>query len=113
MRKAAFARGVADMNANDRKKIAGREFYRQFVEEWVFAWEKGDVGEEELTREMVLEEALDRFGLRLEMERMLGEWCVERQALNVKLWRNMEKKEKAAREGEYADAWIRNLGLPP
>ncbi|SLM41453.1 hypothetical protein LPUS_12488 [Lasallia pustulata] len=100
------------MRAKDRKRVAQRELYRRFVEEWVPRMTGG--GEETVEaegwkREGVLGRALDVFGKRGEYEKRLGEWRAERRELGVKRHRNEARRANAVAEVEYADAWIRQL----
>lgn len=116
MRRGPFAR--AQLKANDRKRMRERALYRRFVEDWLPTWRgdcavdgKGEEGEggreEELTREQVLDEALDTFGKRVEYEARLESWRTERRGL-VEKWEGRERrKAKAMADAEYADAWIR------
>ena len=99
------------LKANDRKRMAQRELYRRFVEEWV-PRVKGGEGEaaEGLTRKGILEEALDVFGKRQDYEKRLREWRAERRELSIKRQANELRRANAVAEVEYADAWIRELG---
>lgn len=108
-RKEAYVRDT--LKANDRKRMAQRELYRRFVEEWVPTF-KGDGGEgaEGLTRKGVLEEALGVFGKRGEYEERLRKWRAERGGLSIKQQANGARRANAVADVEYADAWIRELG---
>lgn len=103
MRRGPFER--AGLKANDRKRMAQRELYRRFVEDWIPTWTGGEAEGEgkELTRGQVLDEALDTFGKRAEYAARVESWRVGRREL-------MEKREDRMRQKadvEYADAWIR------
>lgn len=99
------------LKATDRKRMAQRELYRRFVEEWAPRVENdGGEGAEGLTRKGVLEEALDVFGKRQEYEKRLRNWRAERRNLNIKRQRNETRRADSVAEVEYADAWIRELG---
>lgn len=108
MRRGAYER--VGLRANDRKRVGKREMYRRFVEEWVLGWEGGAEEEEEgvgLTREEVLEEALERFGKRGEYVERVERWEAERRRLGEKREGREERKAQALADEEYADAWVR------
>lgn len=110
----AYRKG--DLKANDRKRMGQREGYRRFVEEWVPRVEreredrKGREGEgthgDEVTREGVLEEALEVFGKRKEYEERVQMWRRERAELTSKQEAKQERKARALEESEYANAWM-------
>lgn len=110
--------GREGLKANDRKRMAQREVYRRFVEEWVPKYHEGiEAGEkikeddenEELTRKAVLVESLEIFGKREEYERQLKEWRMERDELLAKQQGKAKRRADAADLEDYACAWIRWL----
>ena len=102
--------GRRDLKANDRKRLAQREVYRWFVEEWLPGWEEVGgccIGKDEwVEREEVLEEGLSRWGKRDEYERVLAEWQHERSELLGKQEVNERRRRGVKDEVAYADAWI-------
>lgn len=112
-----FTPGVyrrADLKANDRKRMGQREGYRRFVEEWVPRMERerqdgeskegGGMHDEGLTREAVLEEALEVFGKRTEYEERVDMWRKERAELARKREANQERRARASEDKTNADA---------
>lgn len=124
-RREAYVRTT--LKANDRKRMAQREGYRVFVDEWLPAHPdiegkraegSGLVGGglaggeyEVLTKEGVMEEVFERFGVKGEYESRLREWREEREMLRVKKEAKEERKRVAGEEEEYADAWMGALGV--
>lgn len=109
MRREAYMR--QDLKANDRKRVAMRNCYRRFVEEWVPRWDAdGEQGKGE-AREAVLEEALDLFGKRAEYEEKVAAWRAQQKELARGLEGREERKARALADAVYADAWIKFLEL--
>lgn len=100
----------SDLKANDRKRMAQRELYRQFVDEWVpenVAFIKTRGGRDaRLTREDVQEVALERWGKRADFDKRVEEWRKERGDLKKKQEGRERRKEDAKDVEQYADAWI-------
>lgn len=99
----------AELKASDRKRMAQRELYRIFVEDWLpenaqLVAQQRDKNAH-FSREYVLKEALNRFGKREEYERRGEEWTKERDRLLTK----QHRKADAAELEEYAFAWMRWL----
>ena len=84
----------AELKANDRKRMAQRELYRRFVEEWLpenkQLVEKRGKRAQEATRENVQESALNVFGKRAEFEKRIQVWRRERRELLEKQERRLE-----------------------
>lgn len=102
-----------ELRANDRKRMAQRELYRRFVEDFVphnkaALQAIGDV--ERTSREQVLEESLERFGKRDELEVRVKAWRREREELAHKSETRDWRKMKAEEDKVYADAWIDAYG---
>ncbi|MCJ1270512.1 hypothetical protein MMC22_010409 [Lobaria immixta] len=113
-----------ELKANDRKRMAGREIYRRFVEDWMPVWDDGrgrggsvyppkegeDDEEWEETRKprrtAVLQEALNRFGKQAEYDAKVAEWKAKRKQWLGKSEGREDRKIRAVEEAEYADAWI-------
>jgi hypothetical protein len=98
------------LKANDRKRMAQRELYRRFVDEWVpenaqFIKTRGS-SDARFMREDVQEAALGRWGKGGEFERRVEEWRREREDLRTKQEGRVRRKEEAIEEALYADAWI-------
>lgn len=106
-----FRRGAyvkEGLKANDRKRMGQRPLYKRFVDEWLPG--RPGVGEVDadasVTRESVLEEALERYGRRGVYEEMLRTWREERAELERKLEGREVRREGVKAEMAYADAWI-------
>ena len=103
----------SDLKANDRKRMAQRELYRVFLEDWLpeNAHLVGQQKKEnaQLSRAGVLEESLNRFGKREEYNVRVGMWRMEREELLAKQAGRQERKACAAELEEYASAWVRWL----
>ncbi|KAK4696111.1 hypothetical protein P7C71_g1746, partial [Lecanoromycetidae sp. Uapishka_2] len=103
-----YVRG--DLKANDRKRMAQRELYRQFVDEWVPAnghFINTRVGRDTtLTREVVQEAALARWAKRADFDKRVEAWRKERGDLKTKQEGRENRKEDAKILEKYADAWI-------
>lgn len=110
-----------ELKANDRKRMAGREIYRRFVEDWMPRWtdggnadfpQKGGEDDEEweeirkARRTAVLQEALDQFGQQAEYDAKVAEWKAKRKQWLGKSEGREDRKIRAIEEAEYADAWI-------
>ena len=100
----------SDLKANDRKRMARRELYRRFVDEWL-PKNRRSVGTDEqtaqgATREDVQELALNVFGNREEYHQRLQVWRNERSELLEKQERRLERKAESAKLEEYAKAWM-------
>ncbi|KAL8637420.1 MAG: hypothetical protein Q9228_005308 [Teloschistes exilis] len=101
-----------DLKANDRKRLAQRELYRRFVDDYVpsrnvRAQQIDDVVE--LTRQEVLDEALETFNKRSEYRARLQAWREEREELAHKQASREWRKRKAAADEAYTDAWVKSL----
>jgi len=102
------------LRAKDRKRMAQREVYRNFVDEWVpRVCELGKNGDgkdrdgenEMLTRETVLDEALGRFGKKGQYEVQLAGWKKAREELLAKQEGRVKRKAEALELDEYVRAW--------
>ena len=100
----------AELKANDRKRMAQRELYRRFVDEWLpknrHLVEMSEKRAQGATRENVQELALNVFGKREEFEKRVQVWRRERSELLEKQNRRLERKADAAKLEEYAEAWM-------
>ena len=102
-----------ELNAHDRKRMAQRELYRVFVENWL-PENLHLLGEQkhkhaQASRENVLEESLNRFGKREEYEKRVEEWRKEREELLAKQHVRQKRKADAADSDIYASAWMKWL----
>ena len=106
-----YVRG--ERKANDRKRMAQRELYRAFIQDWLpeNAHLVGQQKEKNalISRGSVLEESLNRFGKRKEYEKRVEEGRKEREELLIKQERRQKRKTDAAELDEYASAWMRWL----
>ncbi|KAL9071020.1 MAG: hypothetical protein Q9161_004520 [Pseudevernia consocians] len=106
-----YVRG--ERKANDRKRMAQRELYRAFIQDWLpeNAHLVGQQKEKNalISRGSVLEESLNRFGKREEYEKRVEEGRKEREELLIKQERRQKRKADAAELDEYASAWMRWL----
>ncbi|KAI4207438.1 MAG: hypothetical protein LQ346_000567 [Caloplaca aetnensis] len=101
------------LRANDRKRMAQRELYRRFVEEYVpqnKAAAQGHGKVERLAREQVLEESLERFEKKEEYAIIVQAWRRERKELAHKSEARDSRKRQAGEDKMYADAWINAYG---
>lgn len=106
-----YVRG--ELKANDRKRMAQRELYRAFVEDWL-PENVHSVGQQKdktarSSRDDTLEECLNRFGKREEYEKRVEAWRKEREELLAKQEMRRKRKANAAELEEYASAWMRWL----
>ena len=103
-----------ELKANDRKRMAQRELYRRFVDEWLPEWllenrqfvEIGGDRGQGATREEVQESALSVFGKREQFEQRIQVWRRERSELLEKQENRLKRKADAAKLEEYAEAWM-------
>ena len=99
-----------ELKANDRKRMAQRELYRRFVDEWLpenkQLVKKSGKRAQGATREDVQESALIVFGKREEYDKRVQEWRRERSELLEKQERRLERRADAAKLEEYAEAWM-------
>ena len=103
-----------ELKANDRKRIAQRDLYRRFVDEWLTAnvaivKTRGEKVPG-FMREDVQEAALERWGKRGEFEGRVEEWRRERRELLDKQKGRQKRKNDALEVEEYVGAWVRWLG---
>ena len=100
----------AELKANDRKRMAQRELYRRFVDEWLPAngqfVEMGGERIQGATREDVQELSLTVFGKREEFQQRIQEWRRERSELLEKQEGRLRRRADAAKREEYAGAWM-------
>lgn len=118
---AAEGNFVSKTKANDRRRMQKREGYWRFVQEYIPALppmsssslppnDSGgrsvmNKGDGRIMRDIVLEEALDRFGKRDEHKRRMGDWEMEmREQARRQLSREERKKESVELE-IYFCAW--------
>lgn len=99
----------SDLKANDRKRMAQRDLYKRFVDEWVpenahFLKTRGG-RDANLTREDVQEAALERWSKRAGFEERVEKWRKERSDLKTKQEGRERRKEDTKNLEEYADAW--------
>ncbi|KAL8722809.1 MAG: hypothetical protein Q9225_000758 [Loekoesia sp. 1 TL-2023] len=97
------------LKANDRKRMAQRDLYRRFVDEFVPSRTvamKDRYECSELTRDEVLEEALNRFGKRDEFDARVKVWRTAREELSHKQGTREWRKAQATEDEAYANAWI-------
>ena len=100
----------AELKANDRKRMAQRELYRRFVDEWLpknrqFVEMSGERTQGAM-REDVQEAALTMFGKREQFEQRIQVWRRERSELLEKQERRLRRRADAAKGEEYAEAWM-------
>ncbi|KAL8680075.1 MAG: hypothetical protein Q9186_003714 [Xanthomendoza sp. 1 TL-2023] len=102
----------SDLKANDRKRMAKRHLYEQFVEDFVPKRQSTVRSSEDATkpsREEVFAEALETFSKREEFETRLREWRHEHDELDRKHGTREWRKEQAMEAIAYTDAWINFL----
>ena len=103
-RRDAYVRST--LKSNDRKRMAQRDGYSLFVDEWLPNHGGPDGGDPTLTREKVREEVLERFNVRTEYDARIKQWNSERAALRARKESREERKKQAMEDEEYANAWI-------
>lgn len=114
----------SDLRARDRRRIAMRDSYRRFCEEWVpqhcpaAAEEADSDGETSVDqdlrhqrRDAIIAEALDHFGKRPEWDALEYAFRTENAHLELKRVGRELKKEHAQWVNLYADAWIESLRM--
>ena len=99
-----------ELKANDRKRMAQRELYRRFVDEWLpakrqFVEMHGERAQG-ATRDDVQKSALNVFGKREEFEKSIQVWRRERSDLLEKQEGRLRRRADAANLEEYAEAWM-------
>lgn len=96
------------LKANDRKRMAQRDAYRTFVDDWISRNFDPECGERLAlpTREALAEEALNHFGKKAEHDARLEHWRKERKDLLIKQAARTDRKRAWAEIEEYADAWV-------
>ncbi|KAL8820429.1 MAG: hypothetical protein Q9223_001346 [Gallowayella weberi] len=103
------------MKANDRKRMAQRDVYKQFVEDFMPKRKSTKIQSSEdatkPSREEVFAKALETFGKRVESEIRVREWRKEQEELGRKHGTREWKKEQAMKAIAYTDAWIKFLEL--
>ena len=103
----------SELKANDRKRMAQREMYRAFVQDWlpenVHLVEQQTEQSLQISRDNVLEESLNRFGKREEYEKRIKEWRKERDEQLAKHMQRQTRKADAVVLEEYTSAWIKWL----
>ncbi len=102
-----------ELKANDRKRMAQRELYRAFVQDWLpenahLVGQQKEINVQ-LSRDSVLEESLNKFGKRKEYEKRVEDWRKERGDLLAKQEGRQKRKADAVELEEYASAWMRWL----
>ncbi|KAL8828503.1 MAG: hypothetical protein Q9170_006577 [Blastenia crenularia] len=103
----AYARD--GLKANDRKRMAQRDLYRRFVDEFLRGGTNTVKGQDQgtgLTREKVLDEALAKFGKQDEFVTRVEVWRKAREELSHRQETREWKKMQAMEDEAYASAWI-------
>ena len=102
-----------ELKAHDRKRMAQRELYRAFVENWlpenVHLLGQQKQKHAQVSRDDVLKESLTRFGKSEEYEKRVEDWRKEREELLLKQYGRQKRKADAAECERYASAWMRWL----
>lgn len=107
-RRDAYVRST--LKSNDRKRMAQRDGYSYFVDEWLPTHEGPDGGDPTLTRGGVTAELLERFHARTEYDARTKQWRSEQAALKAKKAGREERKRQAMEDEEYANAWMSGPG---
>lgn len=105
-RAAAYVRD--GLKANDRKRLAQRDLYRRFVDEFLPTRNTANKDSDDLslTREMVSDEALTKFEKADEFEGRRRVWRTEKEELSHKQGTREWRKAEAMEVDAYANAWI-------
>ena len=96
-----------NLKANDRKRMAQRKIYREFVESWIpeFCESGGHEKTGQLDRSAISEEALEVFGKEREYQARSRQWREETAALLRRQGDKLDRKRMCMETAEYADAW--------
>ena len=97
------------LKSNDRKRIAQRDGYSAFVDDWLPAYLGQEGGDPDLTRQKVWDEVEQKFGIKCMYEERITAWREERERLKAKAEGREERKRIALEEEAYANAWIKML----
>ncbi|KAL9598295.1 MAG: hypothetical protein Q9219_004596 [cf. Caloplaca sp. 3 TL-2023] len=102
------------LKANDRKRLAQRELYRLFVDEYIPS--RAEAVEDrysssELTRESILEEALHSFGRENEFNARVKAWRKDGEDLLHKREMRSWRRGQAMEDDTYANAWINSMRI--
>ena len=104
---------TSELKANDRKRMAQREMYRAFVQDWlpenVHLVRLQTEQSVQISRDNVLEECLNRFGKRGDYEKQVKDWRKEREELLIKQMQRQTRKADAVVLEEYTSAWMKWL----
>ena len=104
---------TSELKANDRKRMAQREMYRAFVQDWlpenVHLVRLQTEQSVQTSRDNVLQESLERFGKREKYEKRIKDWRKEREELIAKQVQRQTRKADAKVLEEYTSAWIKWL----
>ncbi|KAL8953820.1 MAG: hypothetical protein Q9222_000329 [Ikaeria aurantiellina] len=104
------------LKSNDRKRMAQRDLYRRFVDDFLPArplTEQVGPGESETTRESVLREALTTFELTEEFEARAKQWRKEIQEQDYKQGTRESRRAQALEDETYIRAWADSIGFIP
>ena len=95
------------LKANDRKRMAQRKVYQDFVERWIpeYCGSEREENAARLDRSTVLKEALEIFRKERVYDAQLRTWRQERAALLRKQGEKVDRKRTHVEIAEYADAW--------
>ena len=101
------------LKANDRKRMAQRDGYSAFVDDWLSAY-TGSGGEDpELTRASVWEEVIEKYNIEKVYEERIKTWRQERERLKLKAEGRKQRKMAAMEEEAHAEARIKNQESGP
>ena len=105
--------GDGKSKANDRKRMAQRDGFRRFVQDWVPKYRQEECKDDSFlqkqrlaTRGEVLEEALDTFGKREEHDTKLQQWRKLKQQRDMRSTSREERKVEYMEMETYVQAWI-------
>lgn len=98
------------LKANDRKRMAQRDGYSAFVDDWLPTY-AGNGGEDpDLTRASVWDEVVERYKIEKVYEERIKAWREERERLKLKAEGREQRKMAALEEERTRTQEIKNLG---
>ncbi|KAL8711754.1 MAG: hypothetical protein Q9220_003925 [cf. Caloplaca sp. 1 TL-2023] len=104
------------LKSNDRKRMAQRDMYRRFVDDFLPTRPltgQGRRGESAMTREGILREALTTFGLTEDFSARIKQWQKEVEERDHREGTREWRKTQASEDETYFKAWADSTGFVP
>ncbi|KAL8795359.1 MAG: hypothetical protein Q9195_002100 [Heterodermia aff. obscurata] len=102
-----------NLKSNDRKRMAQRDGYSAFVDDWLSNYAGKEGGDPDLTRQKVWDEVEKKYNIESVYKSRIMAWREERERLKIKGEGREERKRIALEEEAYANAWIEMLKSGP